>query len=134
MGREIRAGIVLLAASLLGGCALWPGAQSAPAAPLTHIVMIWLNSPGDAAARERIVVGSEELRQIPGLLSLRVANPVASDRAVVEDSFDLALVMEFADRQAMQDYLTDPRHVEAVKTRFVPVMDRFRVIDLAPAN
>ncbi len=94
-----------------------------------HVVLIWLKHSGNAEHQARIIEASRVLARIPGVQELRVGRVVASERAVVEDSYDVALSMRFDDAQALQDYLTHPLHVGTVKSEFMPIMQRYQVID-----
>ena len=53
------------------------------------------------------------------MASMRRMEPRWS-RDVVDDSFDLGLVMRFTDEQALADYLVNPIHVAAVEELLLP--------------
>ena len=57
---------------------------------IQHVVLCWLKEPGNAAHRARIMEVSKTFRSIPGVLEVRVGEVIASDRAIVDDSFDVA--------------------------------------------
>ena len=105
-------------------------AHTPPQPPgVVHVVMVWLKEPGNMVHRAQIIDGSKKLRDIPGVQDLRVGEVVPSERDVVDDSFDVALYMRFANEEAMHAYLSHPDHVNVVKEYFVPIMDRYKVYD-----
>ena len=120
--------IVFLVASL-AGCER-AGLQSAGSSEgLVHIILVWLKEPGNAEHRQQIIEGTHSLREIPGVLDLHVGEVISSDRPVVEDSYDVGIYLRFANAEDLQTYLTHPTHVNTVKAQFVPIMDRFQVMD-----
>lgn len=120
----------LLAAPLLAllGCA---STCERPAGTVQHVVVVWLKEPGDAAARAKLIETAQGLESIPGIVSLRVGEPLASDREVVDDSFDVALVIDFTDAAALAAYDTHPDHVRAVEEVLAPLSERIVVYDFA---
>ena len=48
---------------------------------------------------------------------------------IVDSTFDVALIVSFADRAAMQGYLTHPVHVELVGKTLKPLVEKIRVYD-----
>lgn len=103
--------------------------KGANEATIVHVVLVWLKEPGNAEHRQQIIDGADKLRAIPGLLSLEAGEVIESDRPVVEDSYDVALMMRFASVEDMQVYLAHLDHINTVKTEFVPIMNRYRVMD-----
>ncbi len=94
-----------------------------------HMVVVWLKEPGNAEHRQRVIAGSKKLKQIPGVLDLRVGKVVPSDREVVDSSYDIALYLRFANKADLQAYLVHPIHKNTVKEEFVPVLDHYKVFD-----
>jgi hypothetical protein len=100
--------------------------------PLEHVVIVWLKQPGDQDAQRRIIAASQALTSIPGVVALRVGTAVASERPIVDSSFDVALVVSFSDRAALDSYLTHPLHVQLVETTLKPLVERILVYDFSP--
>ena len=96
---------------------------------VVHVVLVWLKDAGNAEHRQQIITGSMQLRDIPGVLDLRVGEVIPSDRPVVDSSYDVALTLRFANDAALQTYLAHPIHKTTVKEVFVPIMDHYRVMD-----
>jgi hypothetical protein len=116
---------------------LAPGCQTTPRSaqdeivlnPVTHVVVCWLKNPGDARARQRIIESVQRLRTIPGVLDLQAGGVVPSDRPVVDSTYDLALVVTFANERALRAYDQHPVHQQLVREVIQPLVGRFIVYD-----
>ncbi|MES2658659.1 MAG: Dabb family protein [Verrucomicrobiota bacterium] len=105
---------------------------SSPAAKGTvdHVVLIWLKRPGNAADRQAILSASNDLRVIPGIQFLDSGTALASDRPIVDDSFDVGLTMRFDSAKSLHDYETNPLHVKKVTEVLKPLAKKFVVYDI----
>lgn len=129
-------GAVALAGALLlaVGCAHRPPLPEPR--PVQHVVVCWLKHPGDAHDREALLATCAPLRAIPGLLAIHAGTAVPSERPVVDDTFDVALVMTFADTTAMQAYITHPAHQQILRDVVAPLANKVVIYDIvaAPAD
>ncbi len=98
-------------------------------AGVVHSVFLWLKEPGNTQHRHQILRASRQLRTIPGVVDIRYGEAIISDRAIVDDSFDVGIYIYFSDRAAMNRYLVDPRHKRLVEHVLDPVVDRIVVYD-----
>jgi hypothetical protein len=114
-----------LLCAMLCGCAVAPRGGER----LEHVVLCWLKEPGNAEHRRRIVAATETCRSIPGVLDISAGQVVPSDRKIVDDSFDVGLVITFRTREAMQAYLVHPVHQKAKHDVIVPIVSRIVVYD-----
>lgn len=105
------------------------GAGGDASQPLEHVVIVWLKESGNRTAQNRIIAESQVLKEIPGVLSLRAGTVIASERPIVDSSFDVALVISLTDRAALDGYLSHPLHVRLVEETLKPLVDRIRVYD-----
>lgn len=130
MKKAIALFAVVLSA-MLTSCAQL-GCQPAPkAGQVEHVVLVWLNEPGNAAHKEAMVAACRTFpKEIPGILSLSVGDALPSDREVVDDSFDLGLVIRFKDKAALDAYEKHPVHVKAVKEVLAPNVRKLVVHDV----
>ncbi|NNJ93613.1 MAG: Dabb family protein, partial [Halobacteria archaeon] len=64
-----------------------------------------------------------------GVLSLKSGSAITSERAIVDSSFDVALIVSFTNRSDMDDYLVHPLHVQLVKETLKPLVAKIRVFD-----
>ncbi len=125
--RRTALGILLVS---LVSCAA-PSPEPPPSGPrVHHVVLCWLATPGDAEAAARLAKTTRDLARLPGVLELRTGGPLPSDRPVVDDSFDLGIVMTFADPDALAAYLAHPDHLRAVDEVLRPLVARMVVYDI----
>ena len=119
--------VVLLCALLLAGCAGQPTQESS--GRINHLVLCWLKEPGNPEHRLRIVEQSRAFRAIPGGLEVRVGEVVPSRRAIVDSSFDVGILLSFADAERMRSYIQHPAHQRAVREVLEPLVSRILVYD-----
>jgi len=109
-----------------------PGQAAADA--IEHIVIVWLQDPGNAAHRARIISESQVLRKIQGVTQLRAGGMLPSQRAIVDSSFDVALIVTLRDVEAMAGYLSHPLHVKLVEETLKPLVKKIQVYDFTRAG
>jgi hypothetical protein len=81
-------------------------------------VIFWTESADNAAADELIAGAMSYLRDIPGVLQFHVGRMVPSERALVDQSYQVALNLVFPDKKAQDAYQAHTRHVEFVEKVF----------------
>jgi hypothetical protein len=121
-----------IALTLLASCTSCPMGHK-PTAPgkVEHVVLIWLKKPGDAADKAAVVAaGKKFAAEIPQVQHLSVGTPLASERPVVDDSFDVGLVMRFANAADLAAYDKHPVHVKAVNEVLKPRVKKLLVYDV----
>ncbi len=116
-------------ACVLIGCLALGTPLHAAAGGVEHIVIVWLQEPGNAEHRARIISESQVLREIPGVMELRAGGMLPSQRAIVNSSFDVALIVSLQDAAAMADYLSHPLHVKLVEDTLKPLVAKIQVFD-----
>lgn len=95
-----------------------------------HVVLAWLKKPGNDADRAKLIEAAKGLKAgIPQVQSLHVGRVVMSDRDVVDDSFDIALVMGFKSKADLDAYEKSPVHVKAVTDTLKPLTSKIVVHD-----
>jgi hypothetical protein len=125
--------LLALAASLLiCSCQTCPfGHKVTAKGKVEHVVLIWLKKPGDCRQRESVLSQcrrfASEIGQI-GHLSVGFALP--SERPVVDDSFDVGLVMRFDSPKDLAAYEKHPVHVKAVEGLLKPLAAKIQVYDI----
>jgi len=95
-----------------------------------HVVLMWLKRPGNAADRQTLLAACTDLRVIPGIKFLDSGTALASDRPVVDDSFDVGLTVRFDSAKSLHAYETDPRHVKKVTEVLKPLTKKIVVYDI----
>ena len=99
---------------------------SCQTAPITHVVICWLKSPGDETGRQKVIDATEELKKIPGVVS------VTAGRAIppAGQGFDVGIVVTFKDEAALRAYESNPIHVKARDEVLRPLAGKVIVYDL----
>ena len=94
-----------------------------------HVVVCWLNEPGNKEARHKIIEASRRFSSIPGVINVRAGRVIQSERKIVDGSFDVAIYLSFENKQKLQDYLAHPIHKNAVKKILKPLVRKIVVYD-----
>ena len=94
-----------------------------------HTVFLWLKKPGDEQHRRQLLVASDRLRSIEGVLDIRFGEMIESNRDIVDDSFDVGIYFYFSDVAAMDRYLAHPLHRATVEQDIKPLVERIVVHD-----
>ena len=95
----------------------------------SHVVIFWTDPDNPNAADELIAGAEKYLRPIPGVLNFHIGRMVRSPRAVVDQSYQVALNLQFANKGLQDDYQAHPLHVEFVEKVFKPNSRRVVVYD-----
>ena len=96
---------------------------------IQHVVLCWLKEPGNAEHRNQIIEISKTFRKIPGVLEVRVGRVIKSDRAIVDDSFDVGILVVVPDAKRLQEYLNHPIHQNAKRDILLPLGEKVLVYD-----
>ena len=96
---------------------------------LNHIVLCWLKKPGDRENIEKIIAMTKSFQSIPGVLDAQAGRVVLSDRKIVDDSFDVGILIQVQDEAALQQYLDHPRHQKAKDEILLPLIEKVLVYD-----
>ncbi len=97
----------------------------------SHVVIFWTDPANPKAADELLAGMNKYLRPIPGVLQFHAGRMVPSHRPVVERSYQVALNLMFADKQAQDNYQVHPLHVEFVEKVLKPLVKKVTVFDFA---
>ena len=98
---------------------------------VVHTVFLWLKDAGNLKHRQQLLLATERLRSIPGVADIRFGEAISSDRAIVDDSFDIGIYFYFSDVDAMNRYLVHPLHLEVVEKVIKPRVQRIVVHDFS---
>jgi hypothetical protein len=125
-------GICVVLIALVG---VLPSCKQVMYAPLyqkgtvSHVVLCYLKNKGNEADRQRILEATRQLREIRGVYDIEVGYVLPSSRPIVVSDYDVGLVVTFRDKEAMDAYVTDPRHQKAVKEVLEPLTSKIVVYD-----
>ena len=86
----------------------------------SHVVIFWTD-PKHPEAAEELMAGAEKyLKAVPGVLHFHIGKMIPSHRAVVDQSYQVALNLVFSNKKAQDDYQAHPLHIEFVEKIFKP--------------
>jgi hypothetical protein len=124
--------LILSAALILSSCTSCPfGCKTTAKGKVEHVVLVWLKRPGNAADRATVIATAKMFQaEISQIQHLSVGPAVPSERPIVDDSFDVGLVMRFNSKADMDAYEKHPVHVNAVKQTLMPLAKRLLVYDI----
>lgn len=98
--------------------------------PVNHVVLVWFKDGTKQADIDAVIRETKRLPElIPQVKTMRLGIAIASDRKIVDDSFDLGIYFLFASQQAMQTYLKHPKHVAFVNQFVKPHLAKIVVYD-----
>ena len=118
--------LLLLTFLAVTGCA-GPGQRHDGA--LQHVVLIWLKDAGSVEQQAKIIEVSRSFRDIPGVLQVQSGKVVASDRGIVDDSFDVGILVVVPDERRLAEYLAHPIHQRAKNDVLMPLVEKVLVYD-----
>jgi len=95
----------------------------------SHIVIFWTKPENPKAADELVAGMNRYLKPIPGVLQFHVGKMVRSERAVVDQTYQVALNITFRDKKTQDAYQTHPLHVEFLEKVFKPNCAKVVVYD-----
>jgi hypothetical protein len=96
---------------------------------LSHVVLCWLKEPGNTEHRDQIINISRTFKKIPGVLEVRAGEVISSDRPIVDDSFDVGILVIVPDAKRLQEYLDHPIHQDAKRDILLPLVEKVLVYD-----
>ena len=119
--------LALIVVGLFSSCATI--APPAPSGTVDHVVLFWQKRPGNTEDRKKITDAMDRLRVIEGITILDYGTAVPSKRPIVDDSFDVALLVRFKNKEALHAYEVDPRHKREVNEVLLPLTQKVLVYD-----
>ena len=105
--------LLLIAASLLmlSSCT----SSSKNETLIKHVVLVWLKEKPSPAQLQSLITSTLELKAIKEIVSIEAGTAIASKRSIVDDSFDLGLIVTFKSKKDMENYINNPIHQKFVK-------------------
>ncbi len=94
-----------------------------------HVVVCWLNEPGNEEARRKVIDVSKGFSTIPGVINVRAGRVIPSEREIVDSSFDVAIYLSFENEQKLFEYLNHAIHKKAVEKTLKPLVRKVVVYD-----
>ena len=95
----------------------------------SHVVIFWTD-PKNPKAGDALITGAQKyLSPIPGIVSFQVGKMAPSQRPVVDQSYSVALNVQFRNKQTQDEYQVHPLHIEFVEKVFKPNCKKVVVYD-----
>lgn len=97
--------------------------------PFIHTAYFWFK---DSVSQERIeafYASAEKLREIDVVLALYAGKPANTTRAIVERSYDYAVVVHLKDLDAHDQYQNDPIHLKTLAD-FSDLWEKVMITDI----
>lgn len=95
----------------------------------SHVVVFWTDPANPNAADELIAGANQYLKPIPGVLHFHIGKMVKSPRAVVDQTYQVALNLVFPDKKGQDDYQVHPLHIDFVEKVFKRVCQKVVIYD-----
>lgn len=126
--------LMLIAALILsaGGAAAFSkeGREMQDKKTFVHTVLFWLNDKADEKKQAQMI---EDCRSLLGKIStvryLAVGPPAGTSRGVVDNSYDVGLVVHFADKAGHDHYQNAEQHLRFIE-RNQDIWQRVQVYDI----
>jgi predicted nucleic acid-binding protein len=97
---------------------------------INHVVLVWFKQGTTTADIDEVIQETNKLPAlIPQVKAMSLGRSIASDRKIVDDSFDLGIHLTFSNQQDMQAYLSHPKHVTFVNKFVKPRLAKLLVYD-----
>ncbi len=95
----------------------------------SHVVIFWTKTDNPNAADDLIAGANKYLRLPPGIVNFHIGKMVKSHRDVVDQSYQVALNIQFESKAAQDAYQDHPQHLEFVEKAFKPNCAKVVVYD-----
>jgi hypothetical protein len=96
---------------------------------LSHVVIFWTNPHLPHAADTLLAAANQLLKNIPGVESFHAGKMVSSHRPVVDQTYQVALNIGFADKKTEHEYQAHPQHLDFVENYVKPLVKKVLVYD-----
>lgn len=110
-------------------CSFVSHVSAKESAKITHVVMVWLKQPGNEQQRAAFIKASEQLNDLPGIVNRHVGVVLSSDRAIIDDTFDVAVTVTMESQEALKAYLNNPKHKKILNEKIKPLINRVVAYD-----
>ena len=97
--------------------------------PVYHVVLIWLKTYRNEMRINKIINASKDLKNIPGVLEVSTGKVLRSSRVIVDDTFDVSIIIKFASKEYLKDYLVHPIHIKIANEVIKPLANKITVYD-----
>ena len=104
-------------------------AIAAPKPVFIHAVYFWLHDTVTDAQKEEFISLLRSFKKINSVKRIYVGHPAGTPRTVVDNTYDIALIVQFQDKAGHDDYQTDQIHKDAIRI-FEGWIEDIRIYDM----
>ncbi len=80
-----------------------------------HTVFFWMKDGFDETKKTRFEAGLKKLAKVPSIKDVYWGPPAGTDREVVDNSYDYAWIVHFANKEDQDKYQVDPIHLKFIE-------------------
>lgn len=106
-------------AAAVTGLITLPAAAATAAVPenrlFIHHVYFWLKNHDSKEDRDKLVAGLRKLSAVKTIKSFHIGEPAATNRDVIDRSYNISWCLFFNNKADQDSYQTDPIHLNFVK-------------------
>lgn len=79
-----------------------------------HHVFFWLENPASTEDRNKLIEGLTKLSAVKTIQHFHIGKPAITNRDVIDSSYSVSWLLEFANDADQANYQTDPIHLKFV--------------------
>ena len=79
-----------------------------------HHVYFWLANPGDEKDKKDLLAGLQKLSAAKTIKFHHIGVPAATNREVIDASYDVSWLLFFENKEGQDSYQVDPDHLQFV--------------------
>ena len=80
-----------------------------------HHVFFWLEKPASTEDRNKLIEGLTKLSAVKTIQHFHIGKPASTNRDVIDSSYSISWLLEFANDSDQASYQTDPIHLKFVE-------------------
>lgn len=80
-----------------------------------HHVFFWLQNEGSATDKEKLIEGLKKLSTVKTIQHFHIGKPANTHRDVIDSSYAVSWLLEFASDADQASYQTDPIHLKFIE-------------------
>ena len=80
-----------------------------------HHVFFWLENPAKKEDRDKLIEGLNKLSSVKTIQHFHIGKPASTNRDVIDSSYSVSWLLEFANDADQASYQTDPIHLKFVE-------------------
>ncbi len=100
-----------------------------PPDAVVHVVVMWFEESAETEQAQRVIDLTRTFEAIPGVLEIRVGEPVSSGEGTIDRPFSVAMYIVFESESALAGYADHPIHRRAVNSGALAGLERMETFD-----